>query len=517
MRVRLRFALPATLLAVALTTAFATAAVAAPAHIVVWSLKSKYISKADALDGVAPNKIGQEGPTGLRVRVVLPADYESRACWPVLYVLHGTGLTNPYTTEPSRSTLLKQPFISIAPGGGSSWWLDHWHNGERRPQWERWFAQELIPTVERRLHVCPGRAQHSVAGLSMGGYGALLTGADLPQYFGTVGSISGEPAIQRSEFIGGYSPYAELWGPGNGQYAAGKNPLVLARNLRATRVFLDSGDGTPLPGEERFLKDPTTRLGEIEDRFQSDDFVKEARRQGVTNLEYNKHAGLHDYIDFQLGLEHLLSWGAFGAPTEAPESWAYRTIAQRGTAWGYGFRFRRPPDHVAEIALRQGTLTVQGRGTVTITPPGGKSVTAAPPFAIRGGKAVKIHDQLPDVDSDALSDVEVTVTPTKPRPKQPLHVSFRVPVAKTKQYFEVYANGNAKHCSVLRAQQGVQQPGARTVRVTLRPRTAGAHPKRTWCRGAPMTISVIKGKLGPNGQPTLGPFVGQAFVQVRRK
>jgi hypothetical protein len=32
-----------------------------------------------------------------------------------------------------------------------------------------------------------------------------------------------------------------------------------------------------------------------------------------------------------------------------------------------------------------------------------------------------------------------------------------------------------------------------------------------------MTISVIKGKLGPNGQPTLGPFVGQAFVQVRRK
>lgn len=493
------------------------AGAATPAKVTVWNLTSRFISKADAIAGLPAGKVAQEGPTGLRVRVILPADYSTRPCWPVAYLLHGTGLTNPYTTEPSRSTLLAAPFISIAPGGGPSWWVNQFNEGRRSPQWERWFADELIPTVERRLHVCAGRDQHTIAGLSMGGYGAMLLGAELPQYFATAGTFSGQPAILRSEFIGGYSPYAQMWGPGDGQYAAGKNPSTLVANLRDTRLFVDTGDGTALPGEESFLADPTTRLGEIEGRLQADDFVRAARDAAVKQVTYSLHRGLHSYIDFQLGLENMIKWGLFGGSNEVPTAWTYRTISTTGEVWGYRFRFAHPPSLVAELALRNRVLTVQGRGTVKITPPHGRAVTGHAPFALREGRTVHIADHLPDVRLGAANEANLTVTPSKPRPKQAIHISFRVPLSPTKRYFEVYANANAKGCSVLRAQQGVQKADSRTVKVVLTPRSSGRHPKRTWCKGVALTISVVKGKLGPDGQPTLGAFVGRAFVKVAKR
>ncbi len=45
--------------------------------------------------------------------------------------------------------------------------------------------------MEENLRIAPGRANHAIGGLSMGGYGSLIATAQLPTYFGNALSFSG--------------------------------------------------------------------------------------------------------------------------------------------------------------------------------------------------------------------------------------------------------------------------------------------------------------------------------------
>ena len=102
------------------------------------------------------------------------------------------------------------------------------------------------------FRVAPGRRNHAIAGLSMGGFGATFIGSQLPGYFGSASSFSGllqhqrpqvEPAL---EAFG--ARYQDVFGPQSGFYATGHNSTRLAANLRATRLYVTVGNGTPEPG-----------------------------------------------------------------------------------------------------------------------------------------------------------------------------------------------------------------------------------------------------------------------------
>jgi putative tributyrin esterase len=125
-------------------------------------------------------------------RVVLPAGYDtSERRYPVLYLLHGwhgndtnwTMLTNLIQdAEP-------YPMIIVTPEGENSWYV----NSATTPadRFEDYIATDLIAEVEHHYRAIASSHRRAIAGLSMGGYGALLLSLKHPDTFAVVGSLSG--------------------------------------------------------------------------------------------------------------------------------------------------------------------------------------------------------------------------------------------------------------------------------------------------------------------------------------
>src|ERR1700712_1813291 len=177
-------------LAGTLTLALAGTAAADPAVQVLNTPAGSYIKKSN----LAASDLSPEGQ--LQTRVMLPTGYDSKKCWPVLYLLHGTGAypESPAPTEWFDRGFVQQaniPAIVVVPGGGEMWWTDQFTAGKHEAQWEQWVWNVVKPKVDKQYNICAGRNQHSIAGLSMGGLGALYLASQRPSYFGTAASFSG--------------------------------------------------------------------------------------------------------------------------------------------------------------------------------------------------------------------------------------------------------------------------------------------------------------------------------------
>ena len=273
--------------------------------------------------------------------------------------------------------------------------------GRGAPGWERFYIDELVPLVERRLRVLPGRRNHAIAGLSMGGFGATFLGSQLPGYFGSVASFSGllqhqrpqvEPAL---EAFG--ARYQDVFGPQTGFYATGHNSTRLTANLHATRLYVTVGSGIPEPGVPG---SPTALtfggVSEAELRAEAEEFVAAARGAGA-DTTYVPLAGVHDWPYWRRHLRDAIAWGLFKPVAEAPGSWTYRTVAQTGEMWGLRYRFAAPPAGVVDFSRGAGRLRATGAGTVTVQNAAACAFTARLPFdralppAICGRISVKVR------------------------------------------------------------------------------------------------------------------------------
>lgn len=80
-----------------------------------------------------------------------------------------------------------QKLAIIMPSGDNSFY----HNApERSADYERFVAEELVELTRGMLPLSSKREDTGIAGLSMGGYGALRTGLLYPQVFGYAGGLS---------------------------------------------------------------------------------------------------------------------------------------------------------------------------------------------------------------------------------------------------------------------------------------------------------------------------------------
>ncbi len=145
------------------------------------------------------------------------------------------------------------------PEGGSGWYADWWNEGERgSPGWESYELDTVIPTILARYPILPQRQYHAIAGFSMGGLGAVYLAGRVPGFFGTVASLSGfvdpgyfAPVTQVGMWATALAPFEgdlsldAVYGPPNGFYAQGHDPVLLASNLEQTWVLESTGTGVP--------------------------------------------------------------------------------------------------------------------------------------------------------------------------------------------------------------------------------------------------------------------------------
>jgi len=132
----------------------------------------------------------------LPYNVVLPPLYdapEMRAVrYPVIYLLHGLGGgAGDWISKRARlaAHAAHYRFILVTPEGRDGWYTDS--ATVPSDKFESYIIEELIPDVERRYRAHRTRDARAVAGLSMGGYGALKFGVKHPQMFGLAASLSG--------------------------------------------------------------------------------------------------------------------------------------------------------------------------------------------------------------------------------------------------------------------------------------------------------------------------------------
>ncbi len=132
----------------------------------------------------------------LPYNVVLPPLYdapEMRAVrYPVIYLLHGLGGgAGDWVSNRARlaAHAAAYRFIIVTPEGADGWYTDS--ATVPTDKFETYILEELIPDVERRYRALATRDARAVAGLSMGGYGALKFGVKHPQTFIFAASLSG--------------------------------------------------------------------------------------------------------------------------------------------------------------------------------------------------------------------------------------------------------------------------------------------------------------------------------------
>lgn len=126
-------------------------------------------------------------------RVLLPKNYESekQRRYPVIYLLHGLMGSHRNWTDLTKLTTHARDFdfIIVTPEGNNGWYTDSATVPDDK--YESYIIKELIPEVDAKYRTMAARDSRAIAGLSMGGYGAIKFGLKYPGQFRLAGSFSG--------------------------------------------------------------------------------------------------------------------------------------------------------------------------------------------------------------------------------------------------------------------------------------------------------------------------------------
>lgn len=209
----------------------------------------------------------------MKFNVLLPRDYaaDSERRFPVLYLLHG--FSGDYTDWCKATKLIEyaKPYeeIIVMPDGDNSWYVNSY--SDPKMQWENYIVADLVSYVDAHYRTIASRQGRAIAGLSMGGYGALFLGLKHHDMFAAVASLSGVVAaanLQRWDvqlrnsnihshsqfFIDVRKTMQADFGPANNPGRANEDPFLLIRKLTPAdcpQLYLAIGWGDSLLAENR--------------------------------------------------------------------------------------------------------------------------------------------------------------------------------------------------------------------------------------------------------------------------
>jgi diacylglycerol O-acyltransferase / trehalose O-mycolyltransferase / mycolyltransferase Ag85 len=243
------------------------------------------------------------------VRLLVPARFDADPTrrWPVLYLLHGccdSYVAWTRSTDIAERTRPLDVLVAMPEGGAVGFYSD-WRSG---PGWETFHTDELP-----RLLAAEYRAddRQAVAGLSMGGLGALTYAAHHPGRYAAAASFSGIvhtrlTSSTSQNYLGliqsqGEDP-AALWGDPatDDEIWRRHNPYDLVPALRGTPLYISAGDGRPGP-----LDAPDTPADQIETSIGAENraFADRLRSEGVDARINLYGAGTHNWVYWQRELD----------------------------------------------------------------------------------------------------------------------------------------------------------------------------------------------------------------------
>jgi S-formylglutathione hydrolase FrmB len=199
-----------------------------------------------------------------KVRLLLPREFTAKPTrrWPVLWLLHGccdTYESWTRSTDLEHLSALADVLVVMPEAGDVGYYSDWYHPGTGGPsRWETFHLSELRQLLERDWRAGDRRA---IAGLSMGGFGAMAYAARHPGMFQAAASYSGVldtryqgrpmkgPELIQMTLLSANEDQDALWGDPQLQADvwAAHNPYDLAPKLRHTSLFVSFGDGQTGP------------------------------------------------------------------------------------------------------------------------------------------------------------------------------------------------------------------------------------------------------------------------------
>lgn len=213
--------------------------------------------------------------------------------WPVLYLLHG--MSDDHTMWTRRTSIERYvegtPLMVVMPDGGRAWYTDAVDLPKSR--YESLITQDLIGFVDNTFPTVNSRTGRAIAGLSMGGYGAMKIALHRPDLFCAAVSHSGAVHFGTQDFSDDPENWHREFFPMFGAKPLGGSNDVHALAANINRALL-----------------PALRVD-----CGTEDFLIEQNRAFHTHLEtigvpheYAEYPGGHDWAYWDTHIQDTLAF-----------------------------------------------------------------------------------------------------------------------------------------------------------------------------------------------------------------
>jgi S-formylglutathione hydrolase FrmB len=193
--------------------------------------------------------------------VLLPPSYDADKTqrYPVLYFLHGIGENEQALLNSGGWDLIQDlwdqkqmaEFVIVAPAGDRTFFID---SRDGKVRYQDFLMREFLPYIESHYRIRATRHSRGIAGISMGGYGALRLALLFPQTFAAVSAnspalIAKLPHIEMAATLGESNILARMLGsafgvPFDRAFWDRNNPFTIVRERPrpvGLKIYFDCG------------------------------------------------------------------------------------------------------------------------------------------------------------------------------------------------------------------------------------------------------------------------------------